>query len=84
MRDASTHYRPSGECNCGRWMAAPAVVAAREAAEHARAEWNAIAPRVSGELNAEQRALRDRVYETDRAYVAARDIELSIVPLAFA
>ena len=73
------------ECTCGLWMNAPAVVAAREAAERARAEWNATAPPfgVTRPLNAKQRALRDRMEETDRAYVIARDIELSVFPWDF-
>lgn len=79
-----THPSIHRECDCGRWIAAPAVAAARDAARRARAEWNATAPPfgVTGDLNAEQRALHRRMQETDRAYVIARDIELSASPLS--
>lgn len=67
------------ECTCGRWTADPAVVAAREAAQRARAEWNAtrLPFGVTGQLNAQQRALRLRVDATDQEPVEARDLELS-------
>ncbi len=70
------------ECTCSLWTYAPAVVAAREAAQRARANWNATALPfgVTGQLNAEQQALRWRMLETDRDYVVARDLELSAMP----
>ena len=61
-----------------RWMNAPAVAAARTAAQRARAAWNAtgLPFGATGPLTEKQRALRGRMEATDLAYVAARDEEL--------